>query len=54
VLTLKRPQVDHVQYPRIPSKILKRALHGEVVDDVEAEVVMSRTIAGETMKICKS
>jgi hypothetical protein len=41
VLTSKRPQINNVQYPRIPSNILKGASHEEVVDDVVAEVAMS-------------
>jgi hypothetical protein len=31
--TSKRPQVDDVHYLRIPSRIMKGALHEEVVDD---------------------
>jgi hypothetical protein len=54
VPTSKRPQVDDVQYPRVPSKILKGASHEEVVDYVVAEVVMFGTIADEAMKICRS
>jgi hypothetical protein len=41
VLTSKRLQINYAQYPRIPSEILKDALHEEVVDDVVAEVAMS-------------
>jgi hypothetical protein len=41
VPTSKRPQVDDVQYPRMPSRILKGASNEEVVDDVVAEVAMS-------------
>jgi hypothetical protein len=37
----KRPQVDDVQYPRIPNRILKGAPHEEVVVDIVAEVAMS-------------
>jgi hypothetical protein len=33
VSTSKGPQIDDVQYPRIPSRILKRASHEEVVND---------------------
>jgi hypothetical protein len=33
VPTPKRPQIDDVQYQRIPSRILKGALHEEVVND---------------------
>jgi hypothetical protein len=46
VPTSKRPQIDDVQYPRIPSRILEGALHKEVVNDeawqsdVVAEVAM--------------
>jgi hypothetical protein len=49
VPTSKRPQINNVQYPRILSRILKGASHEEGVDDVVAEVVMSRTV--EAMKI---
>jgi hypothetical protein len=31
--TSKRPQINDVQYPRIPSKILKGVLHEDVVND---------------------
>jgi hypothetical protein len=41
VLTSKRPQINDVQYPRIPSRILKDVLNEDVVDDVVAEVAMS-------------
>jgi hypothetical protein len=41
VSTSKRPQVDDVQYPRIPSRILKGTSCEEVVDYVIAEVAMS-------------
>jgi hypothetical protein len=52
VPTSKRPQINDVQYPRIPNKILKGASHEDVVNDVVVEVVMSRTVADEDMKIC--
>jgi hypothetical protein len=39
VPTSKRPQF--IQYPRIPSQILRGVSNEEVVDDVVAEVVMS-------------
>jgi hypothetical protein len=39
--TSKRPQINDVQYPRTPSRILKGALNEEVADDVIAEVAMS-------------
>jgi hypothetical protein len=41
VLTSKRTQINDVQYPRIPSRILKDVLNEDVVDDVVAEVAMS-------------
>jgi hypothetical protein len=41
VPTSKRPQVDDVQYLRIPSRISKGASHEEVVDDVIAEIAIS-------------
>jgi hypothetical protein len=31
--TSKRPQVDDVQYPRIPNRVLKGASHEEVFND---------------------
>jgi hypothetical protein len=34
VPTSKRSQVDGVQYPRIPSRILKGASNEAVIDDV--------------------
>jgi hypothetical protein len=37
---LEEASIDYVQYPRIPSRILKGASHEEGVDDVLAEVVM--------------
>jgi hypothetical protein len=49
VPTSKRPQINNVQYPRIPSKILKGTPHEEVVDDVAVEVAVS----GSTMKLTK-
>jgi hypothetical protein len=39
--TSKRPQINNVQYLRIPSRILKGTSNKEVVDDVVAEVAMS-------------
>jgi hypothetical protein len=53
VPTSKRSQIDDVQYPRIPSRILKGASNEEVVDDVVAEVVV-KTVndeGGEIMLI---
>jgi hypothetical protein len=41
VPTSKRPQITDVQYPRIPSKILKDATYEEVVNDIVDEVAMS-------------
>jgi hypothetical protein len=40
VSTSKRPQINNVQYPRIPSRIFKGASREEVFDDVVAEVAM--------------
>jgi hypothetical protein len=54
VPTSKRPQINDVQYLRIPSNILKGASCKEVVNDVVAEVVMSGTVADEAMKVCRS
>jgi hypothetical protein len=39
---LEEASINNVQYPRIPSKILKGASNEEVVDDVVAKVAMSR------------
>jgi hypothetical protein len=50
--TSKRSQSNNVQYLRIHSRILKDASHEEVVNDVVAEVVMSRVVDDETMRIC--
>jgi hypothetical protein len=48
----KRSQINNVQYLRIPSRILKGASHGEVVNDVVAEVVMtSITVVDEAMNM---
>jgi hypothetical protein len=41
VPTSKRSQINFVQYPRIPSRILKGTLHEEVFSGVVAEVAMS-------------
>jgi hypothetical protein len=41
VPTSKRPQINVVQYLRIPSRILKDVSNEEVIDDVVAEVAMS-------------
>jgi hypothetical protein len=41
VSTSKRPQVDDVQYPRMPIKVLKGASNEEVVNYIVAEVAMS-------------
>jgi hypothetical protein len=40
VPTSKRPQVDDVQYPRIPSRILEGASHEEVVNDESDEAIL--------------
>jgi hypothetical protein len=50
VPTSKRSQIDVVQYPRIPSRILKGVLNEEFIDDVVTEVAMSGSVddkAGE-------
>jgi hypothetical protein len=54
VPTSKSPQIINVQYPRISSRILKGASYEEVIDYVVAEVAMSKTVADEAMKICRS
>jgi hypothetical protein len=46
VPTSKRPQVDDIQYPRIPRRILKGASNDYIV----AGVAMSGAVADETMK----
>jgi hypothetical protein len=38
--TSKRPQINNAQYPRIPSKILKHALVGEVVNDETDKAIL--------------
>jgi hypothetical protein len=48
--TSKRPQIDDVQYLRIPSKVLKGTSNEEVIDDAVAEVAMSKTVADEDVK----
>jgi hypothetical protein len=50
---LKRPQLDDVQYPRIPSRILKvcRMKKSSVLVEM---VKLSGTIADEAIKICRS
>jgi hypothetical protein len=40
VPTSKRPQIDNVQYPRIPSEILKGASNEKVVNDVVADEII--------------
>jgi hypothetical protein len=44
VPTLKRPQINDAQCPRIPGRILKDASNEEVVDDVVAKVAMSGSV----------
>jgi hypothetical protein len=39
VPTSKRPQIDDVQYSRIPIKISKGALHENVVDNETYEIM---------------
>jgi hypothetical protein len=39
--TLKMPQINNAQYPRIPDKVLKGALTEEVVEGVVVAVAMS-------------
>jgi hypothetical protein len=51
-VTSERPQVDDVQYPRVPNKILKSTLIEEVVDDVIAGVAMSRVLSMMNPNIC--
>jgi hypothetical protein len=41
VSTSNRSQVDEVQYPRIPSRILKGMPYEEVDNDIISEVAMS-------------
>jgi hypothetical protein len=40
VPTSRRPQINYAQYPRIPSKVLKGALHEEVVNDETDEIML--------------
>jgi hypothetical protein len=51
VPTSKRPQVDDVQYPRIPSRILKGVSNEEVVNYVVVEVVMLGLVDDEACEI---
>jgi hypothetical protein len=51
VPTSKRPQISNNQHPRIPSKVFKHTSHEEVINDVVAEVVMSKTVDDEALKI---
>jgi hypothetical protein len=36
----KRPQVDDVQYPRVPIRILKGTSHEEVINDETDEIML--------------
>jgi hypothetical protein len=38
--TSKRPQIDDVQYPRVPSRILKGTSHEEVANDETDEIML--------------
>jgi hypothetical protein len=52
--TSKRPQINNVQYPRIPSRILKGASHKEVVN-IEAkhsDVNLDRVECRDTQISC--
>jgi hypothetical protein len=40
VPTSKRPQIDDVQYLRVPSRILKATSHKEVVNDETDEIML--------------
>jgi hypothetical protein len=51
VPTSKRPQVDDVQYPRIPSRILKGVSNEEVVNYVVVEVAMLGLVDDEACEI---
>jgi hypothetical protein len=53
VQTSKRPQVNDVQYPRIPSMIMKGASHEEVVND-KTDDKMVEAVNDAAMKICRS
>jgi hypothetical protein len=48
----KRPQINNVQYPRIPSRILKHTSHEEVINDVVAEDVMYEIVNDEALEKC--
>jgi hypothetical protein len=54
VPTLKRPQVDDVQYPRVSNKILKGASHEEVVNDEsdKAMLIFERMECRDTKISC--
>jgi hypothetical protein len=51
VPTSKRPQVDDVQYLRIPSRILKGVSNEEVVNYVVVEVAMLGLVDDEACEI---
>jgi hypothetical protein len=53
VPTLKSFQVNVVQYPRIPSRILKGASYEEVVNDETDEAMVETNVneAGEIMLV---
>jgi hypothetical protein len=48
VPTLKRPQINDVQYPRIPSRILKGVSHEEVVNDLIEVMLILNVWSAET------
>jgi hypothetical protein len=48
----KRPPINNVQYPRIPSRILKHTSHEEVINDVVAEDVMYEIVNDEALEKC--
>jgi hypothetical protein len=54
VPTSKKPQINNAQYLRIPNKIFKPMSHEEVINDVVAEVVVSRIVNDEALRICWS
>jgi uncharacterized protein YciU (UPF0263 family) len=49
VPTSRRPQVNNTQYPGCLAGYIS---HEKVVNDVVAEVIMSRTVDDKAMTIC--
>jgi hypothetical protein len=50
--TSKRPQVDDVQYPRVPHRILKGVSHEEVVNDETDEIMLILNVRSVEIPKC--